>query len=93
MIERLGNRFGETLENFEAENMADKLDEMGLAVLIDGTQQSLGNVRVLFVEQLAKCSGLFGRNGFALLDFGENRILFGDAEVAPSALCPWAEAC
>ena len=50
LIEGISNRVRETFEKFETENMADKLDEMCLAVFLDGTQKILGNVRMLIVQ-------------------------------------------
>ena len=47
----------ETFQDFDAENMADELDEVRLAVFVDLSQQILGDMRVLFMQQFGQFVG------------------------------------
>lgn len=68
----------EAPEHFNAQDVADELDEARLAVLVDLTQQVFGDVRVLFVQQFGQFVGLFAAHCLAVLDLLQHQVVRGE---------------
>jgi hypothetical protein len=54
LVKGFADRFREAFQDFDAQDVADELDEAGFADVVDPAQQVFGYVRVLGVEQLGQ---------------------------------------